>query len=60
VDTAAYMAALGLDPLSFLRCSDPLEQAIYSQVAEKLQEIRKIQDHNLAVEIASQVGNLFR
>jgi hypothetical protein len=60
VHNAAYVAFFGLDPIKYLNLSDPVERALYQEVATRLKELHEIRDHNLAVEIANQVGRLFK
>ena len=54
------MAFLGLDPWKYLYCKDPVERALFHEMAEQIHELQETRDHNLAVEIANQVGRLFK
>jgi len=53
------MGALGLDPFRFLESRDMNERAMLTTLANEIYEVRKIMDHNLAVEIANTVGKMF-
>lgn len=55
----AYVAAAGLDGVAYLRSGDPLEQELLLDAARRLHEYRATERHNLAVEIANCVGELF-
>lgn len=58
VDIAVDMAALGLDPLVFLRTTDDTEKALLMEVYERLVKVKEIQDRNFAIEIANQLGKV--
>jgi hypothetical protein len=60
IEEAASMAALGLDPFRYLETRDMLERVMLIELYNHTQRVRKIHDHNLAVEIANQVGQLFK
>jgi hypothetical protein len=60
VESAAQLAFFGLDPFKFLNCRDPVERMIFIEMAKYLQKMHEVRDHNLAVEIANQVGRLFK
>jgi len=60
IKEAAQMAALGLDPFRFLETRDMNERVMLTTLYNEVYEIRKIMDHNLAVEIANMVGQLFK
>lgn len=60
IEEAAQMAALGLDPFRFLYSRDSLERSMLLELHNKTMEARSKLDHNLAVEIANMVGQLFR
>ena len=60
VESAAQLTYLGFDPWRFLNCRDPIEMAIYQGVAKEVKRLQDIRDHNLAVNIANQVGRLFK
>lgn len=55
---AAYLAAAGIDPAAYLHTSDELEQQLLIEIAQRVHEIRAIERHNLAVEIANSVGEM--
>jgi hypothetical protein len=54
------MAALGLDPLKFLETRSTLERALLIELHNRTLKVKQTMDHNLAVEIANQVGRLFK
>ena len=54
------MGALGLDPLRFLETRDPLERTLMLELGEKVAKYKQDLNHNLAVDIANCVGQLFR
>lgn len=54
------MAALGLDPLRFLESRSSLERSLLIELYNRTLKARQIMDNNLAVEIANQVGRLFK
>lgn len=54
------MAALGINPLPFLRTESTLEQAMWIELKSRLIKLKEVTDHNLAVAIATQVGNLIK
>ena len=60
IKEAAQMAALGLDPFRYLETRDMNERVMLTTLYNEVYEIRKIMDHNLAVEIANMVGQLFK
>jgi hypothetical protein len=60
IKEAAQMAALGLDPFRFLYSRDAMELSLLTELHNQVLEIRKMMDHNLAVEIANNVGKLFK
>lgn len=53
------MAAVGIDPTRFLLTKDSVERTTYLKVLERAVELKKVLDHNLAIEIANAVGKLF-
>lgn len=60
VDTAAQLGALGLDPMRFLETRDETERNLMVELGRRIYEHKKIMDHNLAVNIANNVGKLFK
>jgi len=60
IKVAAQLGALGLDPMRFLETKDGFERTLILVVAKEIGEIRAKMDHSLAVDIANQVGRLFR
>lgn len=60
IKTAGQLGALGLDPMRFLETTDGLERAIMLLVAQEVVNVRTKLDHSLAVDIANQVGKLFK
>lgn len=60
VDTAADLAALGLDPLQFLRIRDSMERSLIMEIYERMLKRKEILDHNLAVAIATEVSKIFK
>lgn len=59
---AADLCALGLPSLAlrYLYTKDMFERGMIEKLAEKAVESRKTLDHNLAVEIANEVGKMFK
>jgi hypothetical protein len=60
MDAAARLGALGIDPLRFLNTKDDFERNMMLMLGDKILKQKQILDHNLAVEIASAVGKLFK
>jgi hypothetical protein len=60
VDTAAQLGALGLDPMRFLYTREELERNLMLEVGRRMFEKKQLMDHNLAIDIANQVGKLFK
>ena len=60
IESAAQMALLGLDPFRFLDTHDYFERALLIQLHNRVMVLKKIQDENLAVAIANNVGRLFK
>ena len=60
VEVAAQLGALGLDPMKFLYTRDETERDFMVALGKKIFEIRQMLDHNLAVDIANNVGKLFK
>jgi len=60
IKEAAQMAALGLDPFRYLETRDMSERSMLLTLYNEVFEVRKTMDHNLAVEIANMVGQLFK
>jgi len=60
IKEAAQMAALGLDPFRYLETRDMSERSMLLTLYNEVFEIKKTMDHNLAVEIANMVGQLFK
>ena len=54
------MAILGLDPFRYLESRDSTERALIAELYNQILAKKKIMDHNLAVEIANAVGQLFK
>lgn len=59
-DIAAQLGALGLDPMRFLESRDDAERNLMMELAKRISEHKLNMDHNLAVDIANQVGKLFK
>jgi len=57
---AAQLGVLGLDPMRFLKIKDPLERSLMVQIGERMVKYKQQMDHNLAVDIANSVGQLFK
>jgi len=57
---AGQLGALGLDPMRFLTTTDGFERTLMLVVGQKVGEYRQKLDHSLAVNIANQVGKLFK
>jgi hypothetical protein len=60
IGEAASMATLGLDPWKYLESRDVQERAVMIELHNRALELRDRMMHNLAVDIASQVGQLFK
>lgn len=60
IKTAAQLAVLGLDPMRFLETKDGLERSIMVELGRHMAELKGKMDHSLAVDIANQVGKLFK
>jgi len=60
LDTAAQMSVLGLDGIRFLETRDYFERNLMIQLGERIAKVRQQWDHNLAVDIANCVGQLFK
>jgi len=60
IEVAAQLGVLGLDPMEFLRTRDDFERNLMQRVGERMVHYRQLMDHNLAVDIANQVGKLFK
>ena len=60
VDTAAQLGALGLDAMKFLYTRDETERNFMMEVGRKVYDKKRDMDHNLAVDIANNVGKLFK
>lgn len=60
IQAAAQLGALGLDPLRFLETTDGFERMLMLELGRLILKQKQILDHNLAVEIANQVGQLFK
>jgi len=54
------MAVLGLDPFRYLYSRDTDERILMIELSNEMIEVKKIMDHNLAVDIANMVGRLFK
>ena len=52
------MVAIGMDGMAFLNAG-PFDAMLMDKVYEEALRIRKILDHNLAVEITNNVAKLF-
>lgn len=60
IKAAAQLGALGLDPMRFLETKDGFERTLMTIVGKEMVELRQKMDHSLAVDIANQVGKLFK
>lgn len=60
MDAAARLGALGIDPLRFLYAKDDFERNLMLVLGDKVLQQKQILDKNLAIEIASAVGKLFK
>jgi hypothetical protein len=60
IEEAAQMAALGLDPFKYLHSEDITERTMLIELHNRVRDIREKMDENLAVEIANNVGKLFK
>jgi hypothetical protein len=60
IDTAAQLGALGLDSMKFLYTRDDTERNFMMEVGRKVYEKKRDMDHNLAIDIANNVGKLFK
>lgn len=57
---AAQLGILGLDPIKFLHTKDEDERELMVELAKRMWDIMEAVQHNLAVEIANQVGKMFK
>jgi hypothetical protein len=60
IGLAAQLGALGLDPMKFINTRDDVERSFMAELARRISEEKSRMDHNLAVDIANQVGKLFK
>ena len=60
IEAAGQLGVLGLDPLRFLYCRDPFERQLMLEVAKVIHKYQDRRDRNMAVDIANQVGKLFK
>jgi hypothetical protein len=60
VETASRLGAIGLDPLKFLNTKSSIERSLMIHLANRIIAHKEIQDQNLAVKIAENVGKLFK
>jgi hypothetical protein len=60
IEVAAQLAIVGLDPLRFLYAKDEFERQLMLHLGKKMSKWQQQRDHNLAVDIANQVGKLFK
>jgi hypothetical protein len=60
INAAAQIGVVGMDPLAFLKTTDGFERNLMLAVADRMMHYRQMLDKNLAVEIANQVGKLFK
>lgn len=56
---AAQLGLAGINPIEFLDCKDPGRLMALQLVAAAASKIRERETHNLAVQIANKVGELF-
>lgn len=59
-DVAAQLGALGLDPMKFLETRDDIERNLMVELGRRIYQHKRDMDHNLAVDIANNVGKLFK
>ena len=60
IQIAGQLGALGLDPMRFLETKDGFERQLMLMVAKQVGEYKQKMDHSLAVDIANNVGKLFK
>lgn len=53
------MALLGLDPMRYLYCRDPMERAMLVELHNRVHELHKVDQENLATQIANKVSKMF-
>jgi hypothetical protein len=59
-DVAAQLGALGLDPIKFLESRDDTERNLMVELGRRMGELKQKMDHSHAIDIANQVGRLFK
>ena len=60
LEVAAQLGALGLDPMKFLSTRDEDERNFMVELGKRIFELKSQMDKNLAIEIANNVGKLFK
>jgi hypothetical protein len=60
IRTAGELGALGLDPMRYLETKDGFERNLMVVVGQEIANARQRLDHNLAIDIANNVGKLFK
>lgn len=59
LEVAAQLGALGLDAMKFIQTRDEDDRNFMVELGKRIAEHKQKMDHNLAVDIANQVGKLF-
>lgn len=60
IEEAAQMAVLGLDPYKYLYSEDIFERVMLVELHNRVIKLKRQQDENLAIIIATKVGQLFK
>jgi len=60
IKVAGQLGALGLDPMRFLETRDGLERQLMLMVGQEVADSVQKMHHSHAVDIANQVGKLFK
>ena len=57
---AAHVALARMDPIAWLDEEDQFKRLIYQAIAEQYQELKKIEDNNLAVAVVTVLSQAFK
>lgn len=60
IQVAAQLGVLGLDPMEFLYTTDSFKRSVMQRLGELMVEEKRKLDNNLAVQIANNVGKIFK
>lgn len=56
LEVAGHALALGIDPMPYLRCDDPLERLVFERLVESALEIQDVRDGDLATKIINRLA----